>query len=76
MHFMANMHSKKLRGLRQIDDDLWDDLGTAATAAGSDRSAVSKQFYEWFVRRPGAALPTRPASPPDPPPSPAEPDGP
>lgn len=70
---MANVHSKKLRGLRQIDDDLWTDLGIACQAVGSDRSAISKQLYEWFLRRPGAALPTRPPAPPKPPPSP---DGP
>lgn len=57
---MANQHSKKLRGLRQIDDQLWDGLGAAATEAGTDRSAVSRQFYEWYVRRPGAELPDRP----------------
>ncbi len=61
MAFMANQHSKKLRGIRQIDDDLWADLGDAAEAAGSDRSAITKQLYEWFVRRPGADLPERPA---------------
>lgn len=69
---MANMHSKKLRGLRQIDDDLWNDFGTAATLAGSDRSAISKQLYEWYIRRPGATLPKRPKAQP----SPAEPEGP
>jgi hypothetical protein len=57
---MANQHSKKLRGLRQIDDDIWDDLGTATTGAGTDRSAISRRFYEWYLRRPGAKLPTRP----------------
>ncbi len=57
---MANQHSKKLRGLRQIDDDIWDDLGTATKSAGTDRSAVSRQFYEWYLRRPGAKLPARP----------------
>jgi len=57
---MANQHSKKLRGLRQIDDDLWNDFDTAARAVGSDRSAISRQFYEWFVRRPDAELPERP----------------
>jgi hypothetical protein len=69
---MANMHSKKLRGLRQIDDDLWEDFGTAAKAAGSDKSSISRQFYEWFVGRPGARLPDRPPKLK----RPAEPDGP
>jgi hypothetical protein len=57
---MANQHSKKLRGIRQIDDDLWDDFGAATKAAGTDRSAVLKQCIEWYVRRPEAALPRRP----------------
>lgn len=60
MGFMANQHSKKLRGVRQIDDDLWDDLGKATGELGTDRSAVTRQFYEWFVGRPGAQLPKRP----------------
>lgn len=58
---MANQHSKKLRGLRQIDDDLWEDMEAATKAAGTDRSAVSRQFYEWYLRRPDAKLPERPA---------------
>ncbi len=57
---MANQHSKKLRGIRQIDDDLWAELDTAAKAVGEDRSALTRQFYEWFVGRPGAQLPERP----------------
>jgi hypothetical protein len=60
MRFMANQHSKKLRGVRQIDDDLWDELGKAATQQGTDRSAITRRLYEWYVRRPGAQLPERP----------------
>lgn len=66
MGFMANQHSKKLRGVRQIDDDLWDDLGKAATDLGTDRSDITRRFYEWFVGRPGAQLPKRPSEPTDP----------
>jgi hypothetical protein len=61
---MANQHSKKLRGLRQIDDELWADLEIAAHAVGGDRSAITRQFYEWYVHRPGAKLPERPPKPP------------
>ncbi len=57
---MANQHSKKLRGLRQIDDDLWNGLEAATKAASTDRSAISRQYYEWYLRRPGAKLPERP----------------
>ena len=62
MTCMANQHSKKLRGVRQIDDDLWEDLGKATTELGTDRSAITRQFYEWFVGRPGAQLPKRPTA--------------
>ena len=61
MGFMANQHKEKLRGVRQIDDDLWTDLGKAAADLGTDRSAITRQLYEWFVGRPGAQLPKRPA---------------
>lgn len=57
---MANQHSEKLRGIRQIREDLWTDYDTAARAVGSDRSAISRQLFEWFVGRPGAELPERP----------------
>jgi len=39
----------------------WEDLGEAAKAAGSDRSAVIRQFVNWWLRRPLARLPERPA---------------
>ncbi|MEV7319576.1 hypothetical protein [Streptomyces sp. NPDC093970] len=57
---MANRHKEKLRGIRGIDDALWADLDHAAQGAGSDRSKVTKQLWEWFVGRPGAELPKRP----------------
>lgn len=58
---MANQHKEKLRGIRGVDDVLWKDFDGAARASGSDRSAVTRQLWEWFVRRPGAELPERPA---------------
>jgi len=55
-------HKHKQRVIRGADDQLWDDLDTATRAAGTDRSAVTRQFWEWYVRRPGSKLPERPVS--------------
>lgn len=57
---MANAHKHKQRVIRGAPDELWDDLDTATKAAGTDRSAVTRQFWEWYVQRPGAHLPKRP----------------
>lgn len=59
---MANVHKHRQRVVRGIDDNLTSDFDAAARATGSDRSAVTRQLWEWFVRRPGAELPERPAS--------------
>ena len=59
---MANQHKEKLRGIRGVDDALWTDLDRAAKTAGSDRSKVTRELWEWFVGRPGADLPERPVS--------------
>lgn len=59
---MANQHKEKLRGIRGVDDALWTDLDRAAKQAGSDRSKVTRELWEWYVGRPDAALPERPAS--------------
>lgn len=59
---MANQHREKLRGIRGADDELWADLDTAARRAGTDRSAVTRALWEWFVGRPEAKLPERPAA--------------
>jgi hypothetical protein len=67
---MANQHSKKLRGIRQIEDALWEELGKVAADLGTDRSDITRRFYEWFVGWPGAQLPDRPT-----PPKPTDPDG-
>ena len=57
---MPNQHGQKLRGVRGVDQDLWDDFDAAAKTMGSDRSAVSRSLWEWYVGRPGAELPPRP----------------
>jgi hypothetical protein len=59
---MANAHKHRQRVIRGAPDDLWDDLDTAAKAVGSDRSAITREFWEWFVGRPGARVPERPVS--------------
>lgn len=58
---MANQHKLPLRGIRGTDDQLWTDLDEAAKSLGSDRSAVTRQFWEWFTGRPDATLPERPS---------------
>ena len=60
-------HRYKQRVVRGIDDELAADFDAATHAVGSDRSNTTRQLWEWFVRRPGAELPERPADP--------EPDG-
>ncbi|NUP15477.1 MAG: hypothetical protein HOZ81_05105 [Streptomyces sp.] len=57
---MPNRHSTKLRGIRQIPDDLWADFEGATKSAGSDRSAELRRYMEWYVGREGAELPERP----------------
>jgi len=59
---MANVHRHRQRVLRGIDDALADEFDTAARQAGSDRSAITRALWEWYVGRPGAELPQRPGS--------------
>lgn len=40
----------------RMPEDLWRDFG----ALTEDRSALLRQFVEWYVRRPGAKRPQRP----------------
>lgn len=53
-------HQHKQRVIRGASEDLWNDLDAAARAAGSDRSAITRALWEWYVGRPGAELPDRP----------------
>lgn len=55
-------HQHKQRVLRGIDDQLTADFDAATRAAGSDRSNITRQFWEWYAGRPGATLPDRPAT--------------
>lgn len=56
-------HQYRQRVVRGISDGLTADFDAAAHAVGSDRSNITRQLWEWFVRRPGAELPERPATP-------------
>jgi len=60
---MANVHKHKQRVVRGIDDDLTEEFDAAAKRSGADRSAITRQFWEWYVSRPGAELPKRPPPP-------------
>lgn len=42
-----------------MPDELWQRLGEVAQAAGTDRATVIRDFIRWYVREPGAKLPTR-----------------
>ncbi|MBJ6623527.1 hypothetical protein [Streptomyces sp. DHE17-7] len=53
-------HRHKQRVLRGIDDALVADFDAAAADAGSDRSGITRQLWEWYAGRPGAELPDRP----------------
>jgi predicted transcriptional regulator len=57
---MPNAPKTTARAIR-LDDKLWLELGELATAMGTDRASLLRQFAEWMVRRPGARLPARPA---------------
>jgi metal-responsive CopG/Arc/MetJ family transcriptional regulator len=58
---MANVHKHKQRVLRGIDDDLAAEFDAATRKVGSDRSNITRQLWEWYVGRPSAELPERPA---------------
>ncbi|MFJ9771195.1 hypothetical protein ACIRVF_08120 [Kitasatospora sp. NPDC101157] len=60
---MANMHKHPVRGLRGIEQQLWDDFEQSAKEVGADRSALLRQFMEWHTSRPDAELPKRPKPP-------------
>lgn len=57
---MPNQPRTQHRSVRVGDED-WTDLETATGALDSDRATVIKQFIRWYLRRPGATLPDRPA---------------
>lgn len=44
----------------RIPDDEWLPFDEAAKAAGTVRAEEVREFIRWYLRRPGAKLPTRP----------------
>lgn len=42
--------------------DEWLDFDTAAKSQGTERAALVREFIAWYLRRPGAKLPSRPAA--------------
>lgn len=57
---MPNAPRTQHRSVRISDAD-WADL--EARAPSSDRAATIKDLIAWYLRRPGAKLPDRPAAP-------------
>ena len=60
MSGVPNKPKNKHRMVRFSDED-WEEFGTLTDAAGTDRSAILRQLAHWWMRRPGAKLPDRPA---------------
>jgi hypothetical protein len=56
---MPNVPKNKHRSVRFSDED-WADLLAGAETQDSDRGTVIKELVHWWLRRPGAKLPTRP----------------
>jgi len=50
----------------RLDQGLWDEFGAATQRAEppADRTAVLRNFIEWYVGKRGAKRPTRPPAPP------------
>jgi hypothetical protein len=44
----------------RVSDDDWADLQEAAKLVGSERAPIIRGLIRWYLRRPGAELPTRP----------------
>jgi hypothetical protein len=61
---VPNQPRTQHRSVRVSDED-WADLDTAAAAAHADRAKIINQLIRWYLRRPGAKLPARPAPVPD-----------
>jgi hypothetical protein len=40
--------------------DTWYDFDAAAKAMGTERATVIRELIDWYIREPGAKLPTRP----------------
>lgn len=46
----------------RIDDQLWQRFAEVSAKAGTNRSAVLRDFIRWYIGDPDAALPERPDS--------------
>ena len=57
---VPNKPKTQHRAVRVPDAD-WNDLGTTTAHMDSDRAKALNQFIAWYLRRPGAKLPERPA---------------
>ena len=57
---MPNQPKTPNRAIRIGDDD-WADFGASADAGDLDRTKLINQFIRWYLRRPRAKLPVRPA---------------
>lgn len=40
----------------------WYEFDVAAKSAGTERATLIREFIAWYLRKPGAKLPTRPTS--------------
>ncbi|RIH58417.1 hypothetical protein D3C59_35345 [Streptomyces sp. SHP22-7] len=54
-------HRHKQRVLRGIDDALVADFDAAAADAGSDRSGITRQLWEWYAGGPAPNCPIAPS---------------
>lgn len=57
---MPNQPKTPIQRFR-MDGYEWDEFGSDATMLGTDRSTVIRQLVAWWMRKPGAKLPARPA---------------
>lgn len=55
------MHKNPNRSFRP-DPQNWADFDKAAQELGTNRQAILNTFIAWFLRRPDAELPERPAA--------------
>jgi hypothetical protein len=58
---MDNQRGTTPRKFRMPDEE-WDELGQLTADAETDRSTVLRELARWWMRRPGAKLPKRPAA--------------
>jgi hypothetical protein len=47
----------------RVAEAVWQRFGEAVDRAGTDRSSVLRALIAWYLREPGAKLPTRPEQP-------------